>query len=172
MMGIREQISAQKIVPAAIAVVLMAVAVFILLQQFRQPAKANLSQSFYSDDDGQTWFADSAFQVPPFGHNGKTAVSALIYTYDNGSKKFCAYLAKYNDSTKQRLEAAYADAKAQGQPLGSVSLLHDRNFINGGLMVKLPGANNPWIPMDDPHSIDVCMVHSPDGSAIDQLFVY
>ena len=43
----------------------------------------------YSDDDGQTWFADSTWNVVPFDHNGKTAVAcAFVFSYDNGSKNF------------------------------------------------------------------------------------
>jgi len=40
------------------------------------------------------------------------------------------------------------------------------------MLVKLPGPGNSWIPINDPESVQVCSVHSPDGSAIDQLFVY
>jgi len=171
-MGIREKLSTQKVVSGGIAALLLAISALLLISQFHTPRRAKLSEAYYSDDDGQTWFADSAFQVPPFDHNGKTAVIAEVYTYDNGSKQFCAYLAKYTDGSRQRLAAAFADAQAQGRSPGDVPLLHDPNFINSGMLVKLPGANNPWIPLSDARSIDVCTVHSPDGSAIDQLFVY
>ena len=40
------------------------------------------------------------------------------------------------------------------------------------LQVKLPGDNNPWIPYLDPRANQVFSIHSPDGSVVDEVFVY
>jgi hypothetical protein len=169
--GIREGLNKKKGLSVGLAAAFVLIAVVALIQQFRPVKKANLAQAFYSDDDGKTWFTDSAFLIAPFDHNGKTAVIAEVYTYDNGSKQFCAYVAKYNDQTKHRLDQAIAQAQAQGQSPGSLGIWNDRS-LSANMLVKLPGPDNPWISISDPQSVQVCSVHSPDGSAIDQLFVY
>lgn len=151
---------------------LVVIAIGILVYTHWPQRQADLNQVFYSDDDGQTWFADSTFKVAPFDHNGKPADIAEIYTYDDGKKQFCAYLARYTPDAKAQLEKALADAKAHGQPLGSVGLYHDRGFTQRGMEAKKPGAGHPWVSYSDPHVNDVFSVQSPDGSAVDQLFVY
>jgi hypothetical protein len=171
-MFIRSKLASEKTTGTFFAVGLIVVAAIALLYQFWPHKKADLSMAYYTDDDGATFFEDSSFKIAPFDHNGKTAYIAEVYTYDDGSKKFCAYLAKYTPEAKKRLEAAIADAQAKGQPPGSVSLFNDRNFVNSGMMVKLPGADKQWLAFTDPRASAVFSIHSPDGSAVDEAFVY
>jgi hypothetical protein len=171
-MEIRRAIQGKPVIGVGIALVCLLLAGLILAKQFWPVKKANLLQAFYSDDDGQTWFRDSVFLVPPFDHNGKEAVIAEIYNYDNGGKEFCAYLAKYTPAAKARLEQALADAQKNGQPPSSVALYQDPSFIGQGTLVKKPGTGNSWVPMSDPRSNDVRAVHAPDGTVVDQVFVY
>jgi len=170
-MDIRRSLQQKPIFGVAIAIFLVLMASAILARQYWPQKKANLSEAYFTDDDGNTWFNDSAFLVPPFDHNGRTAVFAEIYTYDNGAKKFCAYEAKYTPKAKKRLEAALADAQKNNQPPSTVSLYHDRSFITEGMLVKAPGSSD-WVSMADPQANSVCSIHSPDGTAVDQCFVY
>jgi hypothetical protein len=171
-MFIRKKLADDKKMGVAVAIALLAIAALALAFQFWPQRKPNLAMAYYSDDDGQSWFKDSAFRVAPFDHDGKTAVMAEVYTYDNGGKQFCAYLAKYTDDFKKRLENAIADAQAKGQPPGSVSLYNQRDFLNSGTMVKLPGSKNSWVPFNDPRAAPIFSIHSPDGSVVDEAFVY
>lgn len=148
---------------------LIAIAVAVLLYTNWPQHKANLNRAFYSDDDGKTWFADSAFKVPPFDHDGKTAVSAEVFSYDGGSKEFCAYLSRYTTQAKTALDSAIADAQRQGKSLDTVELFHDRGFIQRGMQAKRPG-DSTWTPYTDPHIADVFSVRAPDGSTVDQVF--
>ena len=86
-MGIREKLKEKPAVTACIAAVFLAIAVGILIWSYWPEKKADLSKAYYSDDDGKTWFAESAFLVTPFQHNGKTAVVAQVYSYDDGKKQ-------------------------------------------------------------------------------------
>lgn len=149
-MFIRSALGVRKGLSVAIGCGLILVAAVSLAFQFWPQKKPNIAMTYYSDDDGQTWFEDSTYKVAPFDHNGKTAVIAEVYTYDNGDKSFCAYLAKYNPDAKKRLEAAFADAQSKGQPPNTVGLLHERWFIESGMMVKRPRPNNDWLPYADP----------------------
>jgi hypothetical protein len=171
-MDVRTTLNEKKQLSTVAAVGFVLLGAIVLAYQFWPQKKANLGQTYFTDDDGKTWFADSSYRVAPFDHNGKTAVIAEIYNYDSGSKTFCAYLAKYTPEAKKRLEAALADAQAKGQPPSSVTLYHDHGFIQSGMMVKLPGSNNSWLPYSDPGANDVFSIHSPDGSVVDQVFVY
>jgi len=170
-MGIRNVLQTKPIGGIAVAACLLLISGLILAKQYWPQKKANLSQTYYTDDDGASWFADSAYLVPPFDHNGKTAVLAAVYSYDNGSKKFCAYEQEYTPKAKKQLEAALADAQKNGQPPASVALYHDRTFMMNGTQVKSPGSTK-WVSIAGPDASSVCAVHSPDDTAVDQCFVY
>src|SRR4051812_16280853 len=128
-MGIREKLSTNKHLGTAAGVGLFVIAAFIAVRTFWPVKQANLDRAYYSDDDGKTWFADSAFRVAPFDHNGKTAVVAHVYNYADGKKEFCAYLAQFTPEAKSKLEAAIAEAQKQGKPPGSVKLYADQGFM-------------------------------------------
>src|SRR5262245_26007153 len=95
-MGIREKLKEKPAVSVAVAILFVLAAGALLARTYWPEKKADLLQAYYSDDDGQTWFADSIFQVPPFSHAGRVAVLAQVYTYAGGSKKFCAYLTQFS----------------------------------------------------------------------------
>jgi hypothetical protein len=171
-MGVREKLKDKPWIGGVLSGAFVVIAIGIIVTSYWPEKKAKLDQAFYSDDEGKTWFADSAYLVPPFAHNGKTAAVAQVFSYANGSKQFCAYLTQFTPEAKQKLEAALAEAKKKGEQAGSVGLYHDRDFMQKGQLVKKPGAGNPWVPYDDPKAIDVMSIKSPDGSAVDQVFVY
>ncbi|MGD0460913.1 MAG: hypothetical protein ABSB74_00345 [Tepidisphaeraceae bacterium] len=171
-MEIRKAIQGKPLAGVGVAVLLLLVAGTILTRQFWPEKRAKLSQAYYSDDDGQTWFQDSVYRAAPFDHNGRSAVIAEIYNYDNGGKEFCAYLAKFTPEAKSRLEKALADAEKSGLSPSSVTLYRDPSFMGPGMLVKKPGSKEDWVSISDPRANDVRSVHSPDGSAVDEVFVY
>jgi len=99
-------------------------------------------------------------------------MAALIFTYDDGKKQFCAYLAQYTADAKKKMEAALSEAQRKGESPGSVDLYHDPKFMKQGMQVKKPGAGNPWISYGDRKANDVFTINSPDGTPVDQCFVY
>jgi hypothetical protein len=169
-MGIREKITENKYLGLGAGVGLVVVAGLIMAATFWPTKQADLNQAYYSDDDGKTWFTDSAFRVAPFDRNGKTAVVAHVYNYAGGSKEFCAYLAKFTPDAKAKLEAALAEAQRAGKPANSVWMWSDRTFMTTGVLVKRPGEAD-WITLADDRSAAVTAVKSPDGSEFDQSFV-
>ena len=74
-----------------------------------------VTQSYYSDDDGKTYFADDMNRVVPFDHNGKPAV--LAYVYRTGSETKVHYLERFTpegqklaeQSLKMKHEIAFPD---------------------------------------------------------------
>jgi hypothetical protein len=172
-MEIRKALQGKPWAGIGAAVFMVLVAGAILVHQYWPQKTANLAQAYLTDDDGKTWYVDSAYSVPPIDHNGKTAIFAEVYTYDGGSKRFCAYVEKYTPEAKKRLEASIAEAVKSGLPPGSAKLFQDHWFMQSAVLVKPPGADDSkWIFQNDPAASDVMAIHSPDGSAVDQAFVY
>ncbi len=154
-MPIRERMQSNTKVRLGAGVGLLLVAAMALAIQYWPQKKPNLELQYFTDDDGQTWFSDDISHVAPFDHNGRTAVIAEIFSYDKGSKKFCAYIEKYAPQAKEKLDQAIADARTNGQSWNEVPLLHDPFFRRANLLVKLPGTNNPWLAYSDPRRSSV-----------------
>jgi hypothetical protein len=83
--------------------------------------------------------------VPPFDHNGKTAVRAVVYSYNGGHDQFCAYLQRYTADTKKRIDDALAEAAREGKTPDSVTLFNDKGILDFGIEIKLPGSGHPWV---------------------------
>jgi hypothetical protein len=144
-MSVREAINRKKSVGYgfAAAFALGAIAVFVATQWPQHKMKGD--KVFYTDDDGQSWFLDSTYRTPPYTLNGKTAVRAMVYSYDHGSKTFCAYLQRYIPDSKKRLDDAVADAARHGKGPETVGLFSDRGIMKDGTEVKLPGPGHQWV---------------------------
>jgi hypothetical protein len=170
--GIRQKIGEKQSIGVALGAGLILVAAIALAVQHMPEKRADLNQAFYTTDDGETWFADSAYRIAPFEHEGKTAVIAQVYSYAGGSKRFCAYLAKYSPAGKERLEAAIAKARANNEPPGTAAPFRDREFMQSAMLVKARGAGKEWVPIGDPRAGEIMTIHSPDGSEVDQVLVY
>lgn len=95
------------------------------------------NQGFYSDDDGVTWFTDDSSLIPPYDHNGKMAVRALVYECPGGVK-FVGVLEKYSDAEKKKIEAERA------KPEPNASALSD--LMDNGMLAKVPGKGN-YVPV-------------------------
>ena len=93
----------------------------------------------YSDDDGATWFVDSAYKVTPFDHEGKQAVRALVFTYAGGSKHFVVCLMRYSQKGQKKLADAIAAAERNSQPIKFIGLFNDTSIQE----VKACGQTNP-----------------------------
>src|ERR1035437_8173586 len=95
MMGLREilrhKITAMVVIPLA----LLALAVVAWQSAGGSSSYTRVGKAFYTDDDGVTFFVDSADKIMPFDHNGKPAVGAAVYAAADG-KPFSAYLMRHS----------------------------------------------------------------------------
>jgi hypothetical protein len=87
-------------------------AIAFIYYQFRPDRPSG--KEWYTNDDGQSWFKDSARKVPPFQHDGKEAVFAKVY--ECHGKKFVGYLMRYKPDGKRRMEEARAMEDAGKEP--------------------------------------------------------
>jgi len=171
-MEVRKAIQGKPVFGVGVAIIMLLLAGLIIAREYWPQKKPDASQAYLTDDDGKTWYVESAFSVPPLDHNGKTAVFAEVFTYDGGSKQFCGYLQEYTPEAKKRLDASIAEAVKNGQSPGSAKLFQDSSFMRQALLVKSLGPNDRWISVADPAAAAVMSIHSPDGSPLDNAFVY
>jgi hypothetical protein len=141
-MTIREKLQDKKIgTPIAAGMALFAV---LLATYVLWPARKLISDpytTYYSDDDGQTYFKDSIYKLAPFDHDGKTASIAVVI--DDGNHVFVGYLERYTPDAKKQIQAAL-DANPQ-TPYKVLELMGSPAILYGGMEAKLPGSNNSWV---------------------------
>ena len=124
-MGVREWANEHpKVVGGVVgACVLLGVgAAVIQAVNGRRGYPSHAPNSYFSSDDGKTWFVETSDHYAPFDHGGQTAVGA--YVFQCGGKKFVGYLERYLPDAKQKLDA--------GSPLTPA-------IVRYGREVKRPG---------------------------------
>ncbi|HSV16405.1 MAG TPA: hypothetical protein VLI90_19230, partial [Tepidisphaeraceae bacterium] len=119
-MGVREELTRRPwiaVVTVAIGFTIIALNLFSRGGTNAQPTAP--SRVYFSDDDGKTFFADDAALIPPFDHNGHTAVMAMVFKCP-GKQPFIGYLLRFNHEGRTALAALSesqrrsADAKVIG----------------------------------------------------------
>jgi hypothetical protein len=110
------------------------------------------SENFFTVDDGQTWFADSATKLPPFDHNGQQAVRCYVFKGKNG--KFVGMLEKYSDGTLNMLAHRDPSIPLRDSPPS---------------MVKKPGEKNWQSVGGDEEAMILMHITGPDGSDVDRV---
>ena len=93
-------------------------------------------RSYYTDDDGQTYFAGAGDLYPPFDHDGKPAVRCYVFKCPKTGVAFVGYLEKYSDATRDSLDKPF-DPSMRGKGGGPMD-------IREGTLVKRPG-DKDWV---------------------------
>jgi hypothetical protein len=162
--GIRETLNQNPGITTGVTagIIVLALAVIIWQSFDRGPRIPN--QAFFTVDDGQTWFADDINRVPPFQHNGQEAVRAHVFTCDGGRTKFVAYLEKYSDQAKARLERMRTQAQQQQDGMMDPAMYED--VMMTGTMVRKPGdPAGRWVPqMNWDLAGRITEIRCPDGT--------
>ncbi len=164
-MSIRQTLNQNKKASAAAATAFVLIAAAILAYNF-WPRRAPIwDKQFYSDDDGKTYFVDDKNRIPPYDHNGKTAVLASVFKTKSGNL-FVGFLKEFSADNKKQVEAQITEAIKNGQPPESVPLLSGMSapFL---YEVKRPG-DTKWVPMASAEGNQIqTQLKTPDGSEID-----
>ncbi|HUB24411.1 MAG TPA: hypothetical protein VL992_03200 [Tepidisphaeraceae bacterium] len=143
-MAIREKLSGSSVAGTGVAAALLIVSA-MLLGYYHFTTNADHPDpfsKFYSDDDGRTYFRDSAFKFPPFDHGGKTAVGALVF--DDGDKRFVGYLYRFSADAQQQLQNIYANPPAGETAAQAAMLLMQSPQIHNEMEIKKVGGS--WMP--------------------------
>lgn len=165
-MGIRQSINERPILAVVLSAAAAAVGVvFIARSLFGSGSFAQVphavDRAFYSDDDGKTWFADDIRRTPPFDHNGKAAVRAMVFRC--GDVTFVNYLERITPFGRgQKNIPVETDARPM---VGRPAMFE----------VKKPGADSAWTPVDMRNFKAweaIVVVQCPNGSADSPVPVY
>jgi hypothetical protein len=97
-------------------------------------------RAYFTSDDGETYWAENTDRVPPFTHESKVAVRAMVYQC--GGNKFVAYLMRYTADGKQAVEQTIAQRSAP-KPDGSIQRTASA-VARSGVELKRPGEAN-WV---------------------------
>lgn len=152
-MGVREWLDKNKQYSTIGAGAMIVLAVGLIVYQLL-PERAS-TKSWYTTDDGKTWFKDSNRKVAPFQHDGKEAVVAHLFKCDG--QTFVGYMTRYKPKGKRMLEEFRA-AEDRGEPMDDTKL----SGIDWQLEYKRPGGKQ-WTS-ELHHITDIMMVDCKDGS--------
>lgn len=145
-MGVREFIHRYRRVVAPVVVVGLVVSVAYAVYQWRSaPADplAGSGKAFYSVDDGTTYFVAGSEQIPPFLHEGREAVQALVYTDDGGKTTFVGYLMRFTPRGVELMRAMRQPAGDRPRALPGLD-----PGLQANTEVKRPGAG-AWVKLSD-----------------------
>ena len=114
----------------------------------------SVGDSFFTADDGRTWFTESATQISPFDYHGGQAVRCFVFRTPSGTE-FVAYEEKVSDEVLAIMNPKKAPAAAKPKMMTTGM---------GGMLIKKPGEAN-WRPFD-PMTLPQLFkdVVGPDGS--------
>ena len=167
-MGIRDYANRHRGAAIGAASAMIVVAIVVIVLQARGGASTSngmTAKSFFSTDDGKSWFADDATKVPPFMKDGKEAYRAYVYRAPDGTE-FVAYLERYTAAGKRAVEAALArppEEQMHGDP-------YLADGAGDAVEVKKPG-DKTWINSTDPRAAPVLAIVSPKGETEKLEFV-
>jgi len=136
-MGIRQTLNERPALAVGLAISFIAIAIAMVVWQIGGSRQGTSNaggiasdQDYFSDDDGKSYFADSKTKFAPFMHNGKAAYLAGVFRCGEKGTPFVAYLGKYPDDVRQRLEAELK---------GGSSAVRVGRIASAGMLVKKPG---------------------------------
>src|SRR5688500_4271377 len=107
-MGLRESMNKHKGATAGVIAAVVVGVIALAAWQVRGTSSSGASgaagQLYYTTDDGATTFTAPANLIPPFDHQGKPAVRAVMFSSDGGKTKFVGYLERYSAAAKREME--------------------------------------------------------------------
>ncbi len=136
-------------------VIAVALALGLSLRSSLGPERgARITQAFYSDDDGKSYFAEALAKPSPFDHGGKLAYRAYVYRCSDSSITFVGYLARQApDEKPQGAMGSTADAVKAGAAQGKSAGLTE---------VKKPG-DSKWVAINGADGTTIINVTCSDG---------
>jgi hypothetical protein len=148
-MGFIEAIRGNKSVGIAVA--------SSLLEARSNRIPANLTKSYYSTDDGKTFFVDDLDKAYPFDHDGQQAYRAFVYKGASGAP-FVAYLERYTANGLARKQDLIAHPVDDGG-FAAAELLRSE------IEVEKPGTNK-WVSALSPKAGPVVRPDDPTAREV------
>ncbi|MDB5324796.1 MAG: hypothetical protein JWM57_365 [Phycisphaerales bacterium] len=139
-MSVRDLFEKHKTAVSVVACIAVAAGVIAVVMQMSSQFGSPVPQgSFYTVDDGVTYFAEREVRIPPFDYNGKPAVRAHVGRQSDGKLKVF-----YVERLKPDARAAVVKLRAN-QPTTNAEM----EALAKGVEVKVPGEEK-WRTFADP----------------------
>ena len=162
-MGLREAISKHQSVTGAIAVVVILAALIVIVVQARDSG-TELGESYFTDDDGKTFYAATATDDLTYGKDGNPLVRAHVF--ECGGTRVVGYLSRFPPEAVKIAQEAKAD-KAAGRQLNVATV---SSIARMGMELKRPG-EKAWVKESDARrAIEIRNFKCPDGSTPAEVF--
>jgi hypothetical protein len=152
-MSLREAVNRNQLLTGAIIAAVLLLSIVLVIYRVTGSG-AGVGKAYYTDDDGQSLFADSASRLPPFQRDGREAVRAVVLTCDGGHGRFIGWLEKYTPEAQAAYERQGADSSPSRAMMGPMA---------SGVLVKKPG-DSLWVSQQDPRYLRIVGIVCPDGS--------
>jgi hypothetical protein len=154
------------LVAAGFTAVTIVFVILMLFFQLRGDSNAAtdrpLPRMFYTVDDGKSYFPETIDKVPPFStSDNKTAYRAWVVKCKSG-EPFVAYVEKYSDGEKKRIDGLFGDPKLRTVAIEAVMSPQVPTTL-----IKKPGTGDSgWLsPRDGAKYEAVSQTTCSDGGA-------
>lgn len=108
-MNLREMIARSPALGLGFGVVAILIAVYVLWPR----SVVMPTQSFFTSDDGKTFYREDATLVPPYNVDGKIAVRANVYRCPVCGKQFVGTMERYKPDRVEAIRKDMAEAREQ-----------------------------------------------------------
>jgi hypothetical protein len=115
-MGFRETLNKnpKAVTGATIGLTVLALLLVVWQMWPSSNSSGTLSQGYFTDDDGKTYFADDIYKIPPFKHNGREAVRAHVYRFGEKGQGTVEWMETFTPDLKAKIEKFYSEKKNRG----------------------------------------------------------
>jgi len=155
-MSIRATIDRHKRTSTIVAIVVAIGAIGLIIWQ-RSPSRPNteITGSYYTTDDGASWFVDDFDKVVPFDHNGSPAYRLMFYKCGDNGTPTPVFMERYPDAVGKKLSAMLAMPPEQRDGAQMMD-------IGNRVEVKRPGEAK-WYSILSPQGQKIFNVQSLSG---------
>ncbi len=165
-MGIRETVNRSPVVASVVigVVVVTAVSLTFLLGGGGgggSAASEDTGKRYFTVDDGKTYFAADATNIPPFTYEGKTAWRVRVFRC-SGGQETVSHVERYNEAELARIRAI--DKGTIKQPAKAMEYLDGANALE----VKKPG-DAQWLrrtPQTASRFLEITRPRCPSASGV------
>ncbi len=162
-MGIREKLNQHKGMVIGIAITIIVIGAGLSIWQVRSQDRYApfAGRSFFTVDDGKSWFALKSDQFPPFSHEGKTALGVHVFSCDGGKTQWVGYLERCTPEGKKEMAELRARTRsARDLPTAIPELLSN-------VEVKKPGGKQWFKESDVPNASVIMQTKCPHNGQHD-----
>lgn len=136
-MGIRETLNKNQPIVLGVVIVVILATVYVIYSQTRGSSISIATKSYYTTDDGATYFPDDVSKLPPFDSGGKQAVRC--YVFKCGSDTFVGYLERYTPEYKAQLAKMTELSKSGNTMPPGPEIAKIQALQMSGVEIKKPG---------------------------------